>query len=91
MIIQQTNIFKRRVKKMHKTEKKALDEAVQVIAANPTIGEPKIGDLAGIYIFKYKHNSQLYLLAYSYIEDKLILTFIDHGTHENFYRDLKRH
>lgn len=91
MIIQQTNIFKRHVKKMHKTEKKALDEAVRVIAADPTIGESKIGDLAGINVFKYKHNSQLYLLAYANIEDKLILTFIDHGTHENFYRDLKRH
>jgi len=91
MIIQQTNIFRRRVKKMHKTEKKALDEAVQVIAEDPTIGDSKIGDLTGIYVFKYKHNSQLYLLAYTYIEDKLTLTFIDHGTHENFYRDLKRH
>lgn len=89
MIIQQTNSFKRRVKKMHKIEKAALDKAVKKIIANPSIGEMKIGDLSGIQVFKYKLNAQLYLLAYSYHEDALILTFIEHGSHENFYRDLK--
>ena len=40
-------------------------------------------------MFKYKHNAQLYLLAYEYIEDELVLTLIKQGTHDNFYRDLK--
>ena len=51
----------------------------------------KLGDLAGVQVFKYKHNAQIYLLAYEYLESVLVLTLIDHGTHENFYRDLKRH
>ncbi|NOQ94757.1 MAG: type II toxin-antitoxin system RelE/ParE family toxin [Methylophaga sp.] len=89
MIIQQTNSFKRRVKKMHPSEKLALDKAVKEVINNPSIGDLKVGDLAGIQVFKYKHNAQLYLLAYSYIEEKIILTFIEQGTHENFYRDLK--
>ena len=90
MKIQQTNIFKRRVKKMHRVEKKALDEAVREIIADPEIGEMKIGDLSGVQVFKYKLKSQLYLIAYIYLDDELLLTFIEHGTHENFYRDLKR-
>ena len=49
----------------------------------------KVGDLAGIQVFKYKHNAQLYLLAYQHVEGELVLTLIDHGTHENFYRDLR--
>mgnify|MGYP000082485706 CR=1 FL=1 len=53
-------------------------------------GDLKVGDLSGIQVFKYKHKTQLYLIAYEYIDDKLILTFIEHGTHENFYRDLKK-
>lgn len=90
MIIKQTGIFKRRVNKMHKLEKKALDEAVQEIVNNPTIGEIKTGDLAGIQVHKYKFNTQQYLVAYKYVDNELLLTFIEHGTHENFYRNLKR-
>ena len=90
MIVQQTSIFKRRVKKMHKAEKLALDKALQEIINDPSIGDLKVGDLSGIQVFKYKHKAQLYLIAYEYIDDKLILTFIEHGSHENFYRDLKK-
>lgn len=61
---------------MHKTEKEALDKAVKVIAANPKEGEMKSGDLAGVQVFKYKHNTQQYQLAYIYVEEKLTLTFI---------------
>lgn len=75
---------------MHKAEKLALDEAVKEIVNNPAIGEFKVGDLSGIQVFKYKHKTQQYLVAYEYIDDQLILTFIEHGTHENFYRNLKR-
>jgi len=89
MIIRQTSTFKRLIKKMHKNEKAALDKAVKSVATDPSIGEMKTGDLAGVQVYKYKLKSQLYLLAYSYIKDELILTFIDHGSHENFYRDLK--
>lgn len=88
MIVRQTNAFKRKIKKLHKQEKLALDEAVKEVIADLFIGEGKAGDLNGIQVFKYKHNTQLYLLAYHFKDDKLILTFIEYGTHENFYRSL---
>lgn len=91
MIVKQTSIFKRRVKKMHSLEKKALDQVVRQIMSDPTIGEMKRGELAGIQVYKYKLNTQQYLIAYKYIDDELLLTFIELGTHENFYRNLKRH
>ena len=75
---------------MHNTEKKALDKAVKGIISDPSIGEMKTGDLSGIQVYKYKLNTQLYLVAYEYVDDELLLTFIEHGTHENFYRDLKQ-
>ena len=90
MKIKQTSIFKRRVKKMHSTEKKALDKVVKEIISNPSIGEMKIGDLSSIQVYKYKLNTQQYLVAYQYVDEELLLTFIAHGTHENFYRDLKQ-
>lgn len=89
MIVQQTNAFKRKVKKLHKKEKLALDDAVKTVITDPSIGENKKGDLKGIQVFKYQFNSQLYLLAYSFIEEELILTFVEHGPHENFYRNVK--
>jgi len=89
MIVKQTNTFKRRVKKMHSDEKHVLDNAIKAIMANPEIGVMKTGDLAGIQVYKYKHHSQQYLLAYQYIDEQLLLTLLDQGTHENFYRDLK--
>ncbi len=75
---------------MRKDEKKALDEAVKTIMSTPDIGEMKIGDLAAIQVFKYKFNARQYLIAYTYVDEALTLTFIEHGTHENFYRDLKQ-
>ena len=90
MIVKQTSIFKRRVKKMHATEKKALDKVVKEIISDPSIGDMKTGDLGGIQVYKYKLNTQQYLVAYQYVDEELLLTFIEHGTHENFYRDLKQ-
>lgn len=90
MIVKQTGSFKRRVKKLHKAEKESLDQAIRKIMVDPSVGVGKTGDLTGIQVYKYKHNVQLYLLAYQYIDDELLLTFIELGTHENFYRDLKR-
>ena len=91
MNVKQTNIFKRRVKRLHKKEKIALDKAIGELVANPTLGEMKAGDLAGVQVFKYKFNTQLFLIAYEYMGEELLLTLIERGTHENFYRDLKRY
>jgi hypothetical protein len=91
MRIKQTSIFKRRVKKMHSAEKESLDQAIKNIISNPSIGEMKRGDLLDIQIQKHKHNNKRYLIAYTYIDSELLLTFIEHGVHENFYRDFKLH
>ena len=90
MRVLQANIFKRQVKKMHKAEKTALDTVIKQIMANPTNGKLKVGDLAGVQIFKYKFKTQQYLVAYTYVDNEVLLTFVYHGSHENFYRDLKR-
>ncbi|ORU91278.1 MAG: hypothetical protein A6F72_01615 [Cycloclasticus sp. symbiont of Poecilosclerida sp. N] len=90
VIVKQSGSFKRAVKKMHKSEKVALDAAVKEISVHPEVGDAKVGDLTGIQVFKYKHNTQLYLLAYEYMEYELALTLIKQGTYENFYWDLKQ-
>ena len=90
MRIEQSGIFRRRVKKLHADEKKALDGAVRAVLDDPDIGDLKIGDLAGVRVYKYKHKVQQYLLAYRVKGEGLVLALIALGTHENFYRDLKK-
>jgi mRNA-degrading endonuclease YafQ of YafQ-DinJ toxin-antitoxin module len=86
----QTPTFKKALKKLHANQKKDVDVAVKLIMENPLIGEPKVGDLAGIFVHKFKMVKQLTLLAYTYQEKVVTLTLLALGSHENFYHDLKR-
>lgn len=84
-----TPSFERTTKKLHKQQKTGLDPAVRSIITNPEIGEEKIGDLAGIRIYKFSLSNQLYLLSYL-ILDQATIKLLTLVSHENFYRDLKR-
>ncbi len=90
MKVIQSGVFARTIKKLHKKEKAALDRAVKKIMADPTVGSLKVGDLAGVRVYKFKVATQQYLLGYQYDEGKVVLTLLALGSHENFYRDLKR-
>lgn len=90
MNVLQTLQFKKAVKKLHKNQKKELDKAIENIIDTPEIGDLKTGDLAVLRVHKFKMNKQLTLLAYIYEENTITLTLIGFGSHENFYRDLKR-
>jgi len=87
MKIYQSRLFQKKVKKMSKAEKDALDREVRNIAENPNIGEEKKGDLKGVFVHKFKLKTNLYLLAYRKAGTDLELVMI--GSHENYYRDLK--
>ena len=89
-ILRQTPTFKRAVKRLHKGQKQALDDAVRAIAADPTCGDAKSGDLAGVRVHKFKLNEYIVLLAYEYLQSEDIVKLLALGSHENFYRDLKR-
>jgi mRNA interferase RelE/StbE len=65
----QTPTFKRAVKRLHKSQKRALDDAVRTLAADPACGEAKAGDLAGVRVYKFRMDSNLVLLAYEYVEN----------------------
>lgn len=84
-----TPTFERAVKKMHRQQKAALDDAVRTIASQPEAGETKVGDLAGVKVYKFHSGNMLCLIAYR-ILDENTLKLLMVGPHENFYRDLKR-
>lgn len=87
MKIYQSRLFEKKIKKLSKAEKDALDREVRNIAENPNIGEEKKGDLKGVFVHKFKLKTNLYLLAYRICGADLELVMI--GSHENYYRDLK--
>jgi mRNA interferase RelE/StbE len=87
MKIYQSRLFERKIKKMTKAEKEALDREVKNIAENPNIGEEKKGDLKGVFIHRFKLKTNLYLSAYRKADKDLELVMI--GSHENYYRGLK--
>lgn len=89
MKVIQTNEFAKAVKKLSKQQKLELDVAVKAIVADPAIGELKLGDLAGVRVYKFKMNKQLTLLGYEYDAGIVTLYLLKLGSHENFYRDLK--
>lgn len=57
---------------------------------DPFLGEQKKGDLAFLRVYKFKMTKQLTLLGYSYQDGAVVLELIALGSHENFYRDVKR-
>ncbi|MFH0789636.1 MAG: type II toxin-antitoxin system RelE/ParE family toxin [Pseudomonadota bacterium] len=87
--IVQTSIFAKQKKKLKRNQINYLDEAVQVIVKDPETGKRKIGDLADIWVYKFRMVKQEYLLAYQWDSEKRILIAL--GVHENFYRDLKKY
>jgi mRNA-degrading endonuclease RelE of RelBE toxin-antitoxin system len=89
MSILVTSTFERTVKKLHKQQNAGLDEAVRTVASQSDVGETKVGDLAGVKVYKFRMGALLCLLAYRVLDENT-LKLLMVGPHENFYRDLKR-
>ena len=88
--VRQTRRFNRTYKKLHDNIIADVDKAVGIVAETPDVGEKKKGDLAQLWVYKFRSQGQLYLLGYSR-EDEIRLIYLEAiGPHENFYRDLKR-
>jgi len=60
------------------------------VIENSLIGVQKCGDLDYLHVYKFIMLQQQVLLAYSYDEERVIVKLLGIGSHENFYRDMKR-
>lgn len=88
--IRQTRRFARTYKKLHDNLIAEVDTAIGDVAQDPDVGERKKGDLAQLWVYKFRCMGQLYLLGYTR-DDEVRLVYLEAlGSHENFYRDLKR-
>jgi len=70
----------------------AFNKALDAIESDPYSGEPKIGDLSGIYCWDVFYEKVNYEIAYRIIEEnKQLIIVIMAGTRENFYQELKKY
>ena len=81
--------FRKFVKKQTRPLQLAIEDEIEKIALNPLIGETKKGDLQGFQVHKFNFQRQNLLIAYRVIESDILFYLI--GSHENFYRELKRY
>jgi len=85
----QTRRFSRAYKRLHSNQVAPVDAVIREISSNPNVGIQKRGDLAQLFVVKFKVNSQEFLIGYTK-QDQLRLVYLEAlGFHENFYRDLK--
>ncbi|MFH1993043.1 MAG: type II toxin-antitoxin system RelE/ParE family toxin [Pseudomonadota bacterium] len=87
--ITQSPLFAKQKKKLHKNQIRDLDQAIQTIVKEPEAGHLKTGNLCGIRVYKFQSIQEQVLLAYEVVENHLYLYAF--GTHENFYRQLKKY
>ncbi|MEX1029132.1 MAG: type II toxin-antitoxin system RelE/ParE family toxin [Paenibacillaceae bacterium] len=80
-------------KLVEKPLKRALYKAIIEIRTDPSIGEPKTGNLLGISCYDVIYKGTNYEIAYRLekVEDGSLIVVILAGTRENFYDQLKRY
>ncbi|MHA7845121.1 type II toxin-antitoxin system RelE/ParE family toxin [Serratia sp. D1N4] len=89
--VYETRRFSKALDRLHTDVLQQVEDEIDKIIAEPTIGEQKKGDLKHLWVHKFVINEQLYLLGYSWVEDKLVLYLMTLGSHENFYDEQKKH
>jgi len=86
--IKQMPAFKKSYKKLYPPEKTKVNDAIRAIIKDPKIGQEEKGDLSGVFVHKFKIRTKQMLLAYEWDPYQRLLLSL--GSHENFYRDLKK-
>ena len=88
--VRQTRRFARQYKKLPDKIAADVDTAVVAVQSDPHGGERKKGDLATLWVHRFRSAGQLYLLGYT-LDDGIQIVYLEAlGPHENFYRDIKR-
>jgi mRNA-degrading endonuclease RelE of RelBE toxin-antitoxin system len=76
---------------LQKRTQEKINQEIKIILDNPEIGEVKKGDLAKIRVHKFKEKNHLFLPAYEVEFGKERIYLYSIGTHEEFYKKLKKY
>ena len=86
----QSRLFEKVFTRLTDEQKDLVDDEIDRIEENPTLGKQKKGDLSHVWVHKFKMENGQVLLGYSWNEGKLELYLLNLGPHENFYSDAKK-
>jgi len=67
-----------------------IEDEIERLIDNPTLGETKKGDLSHLSVHKFTINQQQVLLGYSWLDVQNTLYFLQIGFHKNFYQKMKK-
>lgn len=81
--------FRKFVKKQTRPFQLAIEDEIEKIIVTPDMGEAKTGDLTGFQVHKLFFRRQKFLIAYRVQGEEIV--FFTIGSHENFYRELKKY
>ncbi|MDC7860643.1 type II toxin-antitoxin system RelE/ParE family toxin [Pantoea ananatis] len=87
----QSRRFEKAFGRLTKTFRDRVDEEIELILADPNIGERKKGDLSFLWVHKFYLGKEQYLLGYSWVGQRFELYLLSLGSHENYYEEQKRH
>jgi len=74
--LRQTRRFARAYKKLHDNVAADVDKVSRLVAKDPFIGEQKKGDLADLFVYKFRSQNQLYLIGYT-IDQEVRLVYLE--------------
>jgi len=89
--IYQSSRFEKAFNRLTKEDQDNVDKEIDRIIENPQTGERKKGVLNYVWVHKFYMGKQQYLLGYSWLDQKLEISLLSLGTHENDYDEQKRH
>ena len=85
--IYESPTFKKAFNRLSDAHQDLVDGEIGKIEQNPELGERKKGDLAHLWVHKFKLDGREALLGYSWQAQRLALYLLNLGPHENFYQD----
>lgn len=89
--VYETRRFSKALARLPQDMLQAVEDEIDVIIADPTVGELKRGDLCFLRVHKFLLHSRLMLLGYHWVQNTLELYLLSLGSHENFYQRQKTH
>ncbi|WP_369406390.1 type II toxin-antitoxin system RelE/ParE family toxin [Raoultibacter phocaeensis] len=67
-----------------------ISAAIDSIREDPSCGTAKVGDLAGLVVYRFSHKGVSYRLGYYYSSERSAIVFSLFDTREDFYSRAKR-
>ncbi|OOF22520.1 addiction module toxin RelE [Salinivibrio sp. IB574] len=85
-----SRVFEKQMNKLSEAQCEVVEDEIDRIIEDPTLGTQKKGDLSYLWVHKFKLDRQEVLLGYAWIENKLELYLLNISSHENFYATMKK-